>query len=201
MKRLKNVTLRSALLLLVCLLALGQTVYAAPQEAPAGEISLPVDIRAEGFLPDEPEVYTLVLEGEEGAPMPAGSQGQRFQWQVTGAQAMTFPPIACNGVGIYHYTITQVPGTNAYCTYDEIKYQVLVTITYQEQGEGLDVAIAIAPEGSTDKTDAALFVNSYERPPVEIPQTGEVENLSLILGLWVCSLLAVALLWKQRKTV
>ena len=65
MKRLKNVTLRSALLLLVCLLALGQTVYAAPQEAPAGEISLPVDIRAEGFLPDEPEVYTLVLEGEE----------------------------------------------------------------------------------------------------------------------------------------
>ena len=102
MKRLKNVILRSALLLLVCLLALGQTVYAAPQEAPAGEISLPVDIRAEGFLPDEPEVYTLVLEGEEGAPMPAGSQGQRFQWQVPRCQPPNLPPIAFNGGGNYH---------------------------------------------------------------------------------------------------
>lgn len=199
MNKIKNVILRSGLLL-VCLLVLGQTVSAVPQEAPAGEISLPVVIQAEGFLPDEPEVYTLELEGEEGAPMPAGSQGQRFQWQVTGAQETTFPPIACNGVGIYHYTITQVPGDNAYCTYDETKYQVLVVITYQEQGEGLDVAVAIAPEGSTGKTDAALFVNSYERPPVEIPQTGESGSLPLMLGLWVCSLLAVGLLWQQRKT-
>ena len=59
----------------------------------------------------------------------------------------------------------------------------------------------LAPEGSTDKTDAALFVNSYERPPVEIPQTGESADLPLMLGLWVCSLLALALVWKQRKTV
>ncbi|HIQ76868.1 MAG TPA: LPXTG cell wall anchor domain-containing protein [Candidatus Faecousia excrementipullorum] len=182
-------------------MVLGQAVLAEPQEALTGEIILPVTIRAEGTLPDTPDVYTLVLEGEEGVPMPEGSEDQRYQFQVTGAQTTAFPTIVCNTVGIYRYTISQEPGENAYCTYDEIKYQVLVTITYQEQGEGLDVAIAIAPEGSTDKTDAALFVNSYERPPVEIPQTGEVENLSLILGLWVCSLLAVALLWKQRKTV
>ena len=201
MKRLKNVTLRSALLLLVCLLALGQTVYAAPQEAPAGEISLPVDIRAEGFLPDEPEVYTLVLEGEECVPMPEGSEGQRYQFQVTGAQTTAFPTIVCNTVGIYRYTISQEPGENAYCTYDRVKYEVVVTVTYPAQGDALDVAVAITPGSATLKSEAALFVNSYERPPVEIPQTGEVENLSLILGLWVCSLLAVALLWKQRKTV
>lgn len=191
----------TAILVLLWGMVLGQAVLAEPQEALTGEIILPVTIRAEGTLPDTPDVYTLVLEGEEGVPMPEGSEDQRYQFQVTGAQTTAFPTIVCNTVGIYRYTISQEPGENAYCTYDEIKYQVLVTITYQEQGEGLDVAIAIAPEGSTDKTDAALFVNSYERPPVEIPQTGEVENLSLILGLWVCSLLAVALLWKQRKTV
>ena len=191
----------TAILVLLWGMVLGQAVLAEPQEALTGEIILPVTIRAEGTLPDTPDVYTLVLEGEEGVPMPEGSEGQRYQFQVTGAQTTAFPTIVCNTVGIYRYTISQEPGENAYCTYDETKYQVLVTITYQEQGEGLDVAIAIAPEGSTDKTDAALFVNSYERPPVEIPQTGEVENLSLILGLWVCSLLAVVLLWKQRKTV
>ena len=191
----------TAILVLLWGMVLGQAVLAEPQEALTGEIILPVTIRAEGTLPDTPDVYTLVLEGEEGVPMPEGSEGQRYQLQVTGAQTTAFPTIVCNTVGIYRYTISQEPGENAYCTYDEIKYQVLVTITYQEQGEGLDVAIAIAPEGSTDKKDAALFVNRYERPPVEIPQTGEVENLSLILGLWVCSLLALALVWKQRKTV
>lgn len=199
MKKTMKFRFLTVLLALLWVAVLGQGVQA--QEAFTGEILLPVTIRAEGSLPETPEVYTLVLEGEEGAPMPEGSQEQRFQLQVTGAQATAFPTIACDRVGIYHYTITQEPGKNAYCTYDRVKYQVEVTITYPEQGDKLEVAVAIAPENAAMKSDSAMFVNSYEKPPVEIPQTGESGNLPLMLGLWVCSLLAVGLLWKQRKTV
>lgn len=199
MKKTMKFKFLTVLLALLWVAVLGQGVQA--QEAFTGEILLPVTIRAEGSLPETPEVYTLVLEGEEGAPMPEGSQEQRFQLQVTGAQATAFPTIACDRVGIYHYTITQEPGKNAYCTYDRVKYQVEVTITYPEQGDKLEVAVAIAPENAAMKSDSAMFVNSYEKPPVEIPQTGESGNLPLMLGLWVCSLLAVGLLWKQRKTV
>lgn len=199
MKKTMKFKFLTVLLALLWVAVLGQGVQA--QEAFTGEILLPVTIRAEGSLPETPEVYTLVLEGEEGAPMPEGSQEQRFQLQVTGAQATAFPTIACDHVGIYHYTVTQEPGKNAYCTYDRVKYQVEVTITYPEQGDKLEVAVAIAPEKAAMKSDSAMFVNSYEKPPVEIPQTGESGNLPLMLGLWVCSLLAVGLLWKQRKTV
>lgn len=199
MKKTMKFRFLTVLLALLWVAVLGQGVQA--QEAFTGEILLPVTIRAEGSLPETPEVYTLVLEGEEGAPMPEGSQEQRFQLQVTGAQTTAFPTIACDRVGIYHYTITQEPGKNAYCTYDRVKYQVEVTITYPEQGDKLEVAVAIAPENAAMKSDSAMFVNSYEKPPVEIPQTGESGNLPLMLGLWVCSLLAVGLLWKQRKTV
>lgn len=199
MKKTMKFRFLTVLLALLWVAVLGQGVQA--QEAFTGEILLPVTIRAEGSLPETPEVYTLVLEGEEGAPMPEGSQEQRFQLQVTGAQATAFPTIACDRVGIYHYTITQEPGKNAYCTYDRVKYQVEVTITYPEQGDKLEVAVAIVPENASMKSDSAMFVNNYEKPPVEIPQTGESGNLPLMLGLWVCSLLAVGLLWKQRKTV
>lgn len=199
MKKTMKFRFLTVLLALLWVAVLGQGVQA--QEAFTGEILLPVTIRAEGSLPETPEVYTLVLEGEEGAPMPEGSQEQRFRLQVTGAQTTAFPTIACDRVGIYHYTITQEPGKNAYCTYDRVKYQVEVTITYPEQGDKLEVAVAIAPENASMKSDSAMFVNSYEKPPVEIPQTGESGNLPLMLGLWVCSLLAVGLLWKQRKTV
>ena len=199
MKKTMKFRFLSVLLALLWVAVLGPGVQA--QEAFTGEILLPVTIRAECSLPETPEVYTLVLEGEEGAPMPEGSQEQRFQLQVTGAQATAFPTIACDRVGIYHYTITQEPGKNAYCTYDRVKYQVEVTITYPEQGDKLEVAVAIAPENAAMKSDSTMFVNSYEKPPVEIPQTGEFGNLPLMLGLWVCSLLAVGLLWKQRKTV
>ena len=199
MKKTMKFKFLTVLLALLWVAVLGQGVQA--QEAFTGEILLPVTIRAEGSLPETPEVYTLVLEGEEGAPMPEGSQEQRFQLQVTGAQTTAFPTIACDHVGIYHYTVTQEPGKNAYCTYDRVKYQVEVTITYPEQGDKLEVAVAIAPENAAMKSDSAMFVNSCEKPPVEIPQTGESGNLPLMLGLWVCSLLAVGLLWKQRKTV
>ena len=202
MKKTIKIGFFTAILVLLWGVVLGQAVLAEPQEALTGEIILPVDIRAEGFLPDEPEVYTLVLEGEEGAPMPAGSQGQRFQWQVTGAQATTFPPIACNGVGIYHYTITQVPGNNAYCTYDET--QVPGSGHHNLSGAGRGPGCGHWPfgPGRLHRQDGCCtFCQQLRKTSGGDSQTGESADLPLMLGLWVCSLLALALVWKQRKTV
>lgn len=183
-----------AALLLLCLLPLGQTVLAET------EASFSVDVQAQGNVPAKPETYTLVLTGDEGAPMPEGSQDGQYAMQVEGPGVADFPAIAYESVGVYHYVITQKPGTNSSCTYDDTRYEITVTVANQKSEPGLEVTIAIRNSQTQEKVEQMVFRNDYAYPP-EIPQTGESGNLPLMLGLWVCSLLAVAFLWKQRKTV
>lgn len=183
-----------AALLLLCLLPLGQTVLAET------EASFSVDVQAQGNVPAKPETYTLVLTGDEGAPMPEGSQDGQYAMQVEGPGVADFPAIAYESVGVYHYVITQKPGTNSSCTYDDTRYEITVTVANQKSEPGLEVTIAIRNSQTQEKVEQVVFRNDYAYPP-EIPQTGESGNLPLMLGLWVCSLLAVAFLWKQRKTV
>lgn len=183
-----------AALLLLCLLPLGQTVLAET------EASFSVDVQAQGNVPAKPETYTLVLTGDEGAPMPEGSRDGQYTMQVEGSGVADFPAIAYESVGVYHYVITQKPGTNSSCTYDDTRYEITVTVTNQKSEPGLEVTIAIRNSQTQEKVEQVVFRNDYAYPP-EIPQTGESGNLPLMLGLWVCSLLAVAFLWKQRKTV
>lgn len=183
-----------AALLLLCLLPLGQTVLAEP------EASFSVDVQAQGNVPTKPETYTLVLTGDEGAPMPEGSQDGQYTMQVEGPGVADFPAIAYESVGVYHYVITQKPGTNSSCTYDDTRYEITVTVANQKSEPGLEVTIAIRNSQTQEKVEQVVFRNDYAYPP-EIPQTGESGSLPLMLGLWVCSLLAVAFLWKQRKTV
>lgn len=183
-----------AALLLLCLLPLGQTVLAEP------EASFSVDVQAQGNVPTKPETYTLVLTGDEGAPMPEGSQDGQYTMQVEGPGVADFPAIAYESVGVYHYVITQKPGTNSSCTYDDTRYEITVTVANQKSEPGLEVTIAIRNSQTQEKVEQVVFRNDYAYPP-EIPQTGESGSLPLMLGLWVCSLLAVGFLWKQRKTV
>ena len=183
-----------AALLLLCLLPLGQTVLAEP------EASFSVDVQAQGNVPAKQETYTLVLTGDEGAPMPEGSQDGQYAMQVEGPGVADFPAIAYESVGVYHYVITQKPGTNSSCTYDDTRYEITVTVANQKSEPGLEVTIAIRNSQTQEKVEQVVFRNDYAYPP-EIPQTGESGSLPLMLGLWVCSLLAVGFLWKQRKTV
>lgn len=182
-----------AALLLLCLLPLGQTVLAEP------EASFSVDVQAQGNVPAKPETYTLVLTGDEGAPMPEGSRDGQYAMQVEGPGVADFPAIAYESVGVYHYVITQKPGTNSSCTYDDTRYEITVTVANQKSEPGLEVTIAIRNSQTQEKVEQMVFRNDYAYPP-EIPQTGESGNLPLMLGLWVLSLLAMGLLWKQRKT-
>lgn len=182
-----------AALLLLCLLPLGQTVLAEP------EASFSVDVQAQGNVPAKPETYTLVLTGDEGAPMPEGSRDGQYTMKVEGPQVADFPAIVYQSVGVYHYAIVQKPGTNSSCTYDDTRYEITVTVTNQKSEPGLEVTIAIRNSQTQEKVEQVEFRNAYAYPP-EIPQTGESGNLPLMLGLWVLSLLAMGLLWKQRKT-
>ena len=182
-----------AALLLLCLLPLGQTVLAET------EASFSVDVQAQGNVPAKPETYTLVLTGDEGAPMPEGSQDGQYAMQVEGPGVADFPAIAYESVGVYHYVITQKPGTNSSCTYDDTRYEITVTVANQKSEPGLEVTIAIRNSQTQEKVEQVVFRNDYAYPP-EIPQTGESGSLPLMLGLWVLSLLAMGLLWKQRKT-
>ena len=159
-----------------------------------------MDAQAQVNVPARQATYTLVLTGDEGAPMPEGSQDVQYTMQVEGSGVADFPAIAYESVGVYHYVITQKPGTNSSCTYDDTRYEITVTVTNQKSEPGLEVTIAIRNSQTQEKVEQVVFRNDYAYPP-EIPQTGESGSLPLMLGLWLCSLLAVAFLWKQRKTV
>ena len=50
-----------------------------------------------------------------------------------------------------------------------------------------------------EKVEQVEFRNANAYPP-EITQTDEYGNLYLMLGVWVLSMLAMGILWKQRKT-
>ena len=143
----------------------------APESAPK-EIEVPVQIDLTGTLPDTAEDFEIVLKpasSEETNPMPAGSENGAYTLTVKGdgSASLTahFPEIEFTRVGIYHYTITQTPGSNSDCYYDPAVYALTVYVINAENG-GLEKSFTLYKDNSTVKTDKALFTNDYADPDV-----------------------------------
>ncbi|MCF0120140.1 MAG: hypothetical protein HUJ65_00760, partial [Oscillospiraceae bacterium] len=85
-------------------------------------ITIPVEIKATGSVPAEPETYTLVLTADTaGAPMPSGAVNGRAEKSVIGPGKTEFK-IEYNTSGVYTYTIVQKPGSSTNGRYDETVY-------------------------------------------------------------------------------
>lgn len=144
-------------------------------------IAIDAQITLEGTLPAEAERFVVRMTADDdGNPMPGGGKGGSRDLTIDGAGRAAFPAMSFDRVGVYKYTIAEIPGANPDCTYDARTYQLTISVVNGEKG-GLDIEAALRENGKTEKTGAALFHNVYKTiaptpapttPPGEITATG-----------------------------
>lgn len=163
----------AALLTLILCLALF-TATAAAAEVQSGE--LPVTINLEGSLPEVDEAYTIVMKADNPAyPMPEGSKNGLFSMVVTGADTAKLPGIRFPSLGIYTYTIFQEAGTNELAVYDDSAYNLVVYVTNNESGSGLETTILLYLLGETEKYEEVAFNNNYAQVIIIDPEPPQVD--------------------------
>lgn len=173
-------TISRILASLLMLAALGSVL---PQKAlalsddPSAEI--PVKILLKGTLPAAKEYFRVKLQGEDGAPMPEGTQGDTALLLVRGekeANEKKFPPITYEKVGTYRYTLWQEAGENSTCSQvDKTVYRVTVMVYSGQEG----LKMIIQEKDQEQKYPEAQFTNVYkEAPPKDSPKTSDDSNFA-----------------------
>lgn len=112
--------------------------------------------------------YDITLEREdEKTPMPEEA-GDRSPYTVTmtKAGAVDFGEIIFESPGDYAYRITQTTEDRNRFTFDRSVYRMAVKILRSQDGgkDFLTYKIGIQKEGDAEKTDRAVFENSYHKP-------------------------------------
>lgn len=206
MKKLMKVIL-GMLVAVICSLTMAIPAFAAE----ALEVSVPVTISLIGTLPDTAEEFTVELKANGSAcPMPEGSVNDVYTMTITGADMKNIPAITYSSVGVYNYTIYQVPGSNETCAYDDTVYSLTVYITNAEDGSGLESTAVLYPDADGEKFPGVEFVNEYEvvtpsaspqpTPPSDLPKTGDKFAPLLYVVLSVVSLgMVISLLLINKK--
>ena len=179
-KRTKICKTAAVLFLLLCLSLLSLSVFAVQT------VTLSVTVRVTGAIPDLPETYTVRLTPVGQAPMPEVCTADHLDMMLSGAGTVQFPPIAFQTVGVYHYTVTQVAGAHPDAHYDTGIYDLTVTVTNSDDGNGFDLTVTIIQNGR--KQDAAIFLNDYgthsgendptepvTEPPSDRPEDGPTD--------------------------
>ncbi len=111
--------------------------------------------------------FTFVMRGENGAPMPEGSEGGSKTVLLTGAGEIDFGSIYFTESGIYVYTISELNGGLNNWIYDETVYTVTLTV---EEVEGQDgqFAAEYTIERNGELGDNIRFVNEYKPSDIVI---------------------------------
>lgn len=162
----------SRITLALMALLLGLAVLCSSALAEPLSIQLGAQVTLEGTLPDPAEAYIIRMTADDPEnPMPNGQKGGSYDLTVTGADSALFPAMTFDSLGIYKYTLAEIAGANADCTYDARSYQLTVSVVNSEKG-GYDIEVALRENGKTEKTDTALFHNVYKTvAPTPAPTT------------------------------
>ena len=150
-------------LLIMCVLfVLISTVGFGASAAEIATASIPVTFHQGGSMPEDPEQYTVELTPVDPTfPMPADSEAGVYRMQITAGTSGNIV-IPCDRVGVFTYTVRQIPGGNKRCIYDESVYQLAVFVTYGENGAVEANAVATL-QGASEKIDIE-FANYYSVP-------------------------------------
>ena len=114
--------------------------------------------------------FEFLLRGENGAPMPEGSDGNTKILTMTGSGEMEIGEITFDRAGTFTYTITELHGGIEGWTYDAAVYTLTVTVTV-ENGR-LVPTYTLTKDGQP--ASGLVFTNLYERvtPPDETVVSG-----------------------------
>ncbi len=135
--------------------------------ADTGEILIPVSVLSEGYQPDPDAIYTVELAAQtEGAPMPEGSAGDRCRLEMkNGSTVLKF---RCEMLGVFDYTVRQIPGSAPECTYDDEVFRLRLFVTKTETG---DMAVSAVVYGQDESKAANILFRNYWAKPVWVTLT------------------------------
>lgn len=191
---LRNVMMLVLALMLAVCPAMAETAEAADPVA-----VLQTSVTLEGTLPDPADTYTIRLTpADETCPMPA----EGGEITITGEGSAAFGDMVFTKVGIYNYTIEQIPGANEDCeSYDSSVYNVTVYCTNvnpQNPDGSLELTVTMYRGTETEKCDVAVFHNIYKTitPPAEVTPTGVEDHWQFYLAFCAVMLVASGVLLK-----
>lgn len=201
MARIMQKTLKALMLMMMCFVLIAPAnIFAA--EKPS--VQLGVDVVLKGELPEPEESYTIFMQDEAGEIQNITIEGEGHG---------KLPLLSFDKVGVYTYTIWQEAGENETCTYDDSIYQVKISVTNEEDGDGLETAVAVYRNQETEKSGEIQFTNKYmpdDIPVIEEPDnsardqegdgpyTGDMQNLVLYLTLLTTTALMLIVLRKKN---
>lgn len=145
--------------LALCVSTMAVTAFAAEDV----RAEIPVSVSLKGTLPAADETFVVEMTPDDAAnPMPEGTENGVYRLNLVGQTGgkITIPFTA---LGVYDYTVKQVPGSNENCVYDGSVYHVTVFVTNEEQG-GYCVAVVVYRNEETEKRDDIVFDNVYANP-------------------------------------
>lgn len=159
---------KGALVLMALLLCLAAAPSGLAEEEGLS-LRLDAEILLTGTVPAAAETYTVRMTADNGRnPMPGGQAGGSYDLHITGAGIESFPAMTFDALGIYTYTIEQLPGSNALCHYDARVYQLTVSVVNAESS-GLAMEVALRAEGLETKMERVVFENAYQAAPAPTP--------------------------------
>lgn len=155
MKKL-GIWLMAILMLMFSVLPVG--AYAAEKAS----VFIPVRVLADGAEREETEEYQVELQADsDSCPMPEGSEKGVLRLSLKQGQKKELR-IPCETLGVFGYTIRQIPGTDPRCDYDDTIYRLKLYVTTGEDGTLSATARLEAREGI--KEPEVLFQNHWAEP-------------------------------------
>lgn len=176
----------------ICTLAMCFGIFT--NDAEAAEVSgsgIRAKVVLSGTIPqqDETNIIEMVAENKD-TPMPAGSKDGVCCLAITGAGEKNFPEITYSEPGVYHYIIRQRQGADENCSYDDTRYNLLVTVMNSEADpDGFAVSCALYDEEMSEKQEELIFENRYEstgngKMEKYTPRTGDTSETGLyVMGI------------------
>ena len=101
--------------------------------------------------------FDFVLEGEDGAPMPEGSEDGKKTETLLEAGTVSFGSIRFTAPGTYVYTVSEQGIKDVCWTFDPVVYSI--TVRVREEDGRLSAAYSIKKDGR--RTEEVVFTNAY----------------------------------------
>ena len=120
------------------------------------EVAVSVSARVSGDAPSPPESFTFRLTDV--------TSGEYRELTLSGPGTGSFPPALYSSAGVYRYTLSQLPGDRPGASYDTKVYDVTVTVTNAEDGDGLRATVVLTHNGK--KQEDAEFRTDYTDPNI-----------------------------------
>ena len=135
-----------------------------------------------------------VTYGRIADAIASGADTVQQVMEITGAGKGALPEITFTRVGVYEYTVSQLPGEFEGCQYDDSVYSLTVYVVNSETYDGLEATAVLYRNSEGDKLSEAAFTNVYPTvtpKPTEDP--GEITDTG-VRDVWPIYLAGAALL-------